>query len=207
MNDNQAAILCGGLVIIIIIALIQKTSTNTNTNQNDGSYENFRPMLGLYGQPHMKKNNAKNITIIDALNTLQASIDMLCIKTRGRSVNLFNSSFYEHHTFLNLTVEYLQKTSYNISERVKSLQGTANYAVEQIQNLSIIKDAKDLIDTPQKIYQSLISDYEVIAELGQKIFKTSASNGDAGTVALVTGIVNQIEHFAWEIRVMAGKSY
>ncbi len=141
---------------------------------------------------------------IENLNAFLASIDMLCIKSRARSINLNTPSFYEHHTFLNLTVEYLQKTSYEIAERIKSLGGTSNYSYADIGRKSMVDDANVLLETPKEIYMSLLPDYERLSEFGQEIFGKAAKVQDAGTIALVTGVTKQLEHFEWEIAVMAG---
>jgi starvation-inducible DNA-binding protein len=196
MDKNTKLFMCIGIVGIVGIIIYMLSQKNYGENFNS---------MNTYSNSNSNSNSTNMNSTINMLNKLQASVDMLCIKTRGRSVNLNTASFYEHHTFLNLTVDFLQKSSYDIAERVKSLGGICNYSLSAINNLSLIDDATKLLVRPKDIYQSLLPDYQVIIEYGQAIFKKSGPIGDAGTIALITNLVNKLEHFAWEINVMAGK--
>lgn len=146
--------------------------------------------------------------IAKQLKILQASIDALCIKTRGFTANIVSADFYEYHSFYNLTIEFLQKASYEISERVRSIGFWANTTIADIQEMSKIQDAKSILTNPKDTVAELVTDYATVSNLARGIFKMAASIGDAGTIALVTQTTKQLEHFWWELKVMAegGKS-
>lgn len=145
-------------------------------------------------------------TIYD-LNILNASIDALCIKTRGFSANIESPSFYEYHTFLNLTIDMMHKASYDTGERVRSLWGIANHSIADITRQSVIKDVTEAVTDTEKMVDLLLPDYEKIAKLCRDIFKSTAKAGDAGTVALVTSLASKFEHFAWELGAMQKGGY
>lgn len=158
----------------------------------------------------MKRNSWLHLPkkILSRLPTLQASVDALCIKTRGFTANIVSADFYEYHSFFNLTIEFLQKASYETSERVRSLGVMANITIADIQGMSKIQDAKSVLTNPKDTVAELVKDYATVSNLARGIFRMAASIGDAGTIALVTKTTNQLEHFWWELGVMAagGKS-
>lgn len=140
--------------------------------------------------------------IAKQLKILQATVDALCIKTRGFTANIISADFYEYHTFFNLTVKYLQEASYDISERVRSLGSMANTTIADIQSMSKIQDAQSVVNLPKDMVTELLKDYGTVSNLVRGIFRMAASVGDAGTIALATRTTNQLEHFWWELDVM-----
>lgn len=150
----------------------------------------------------LKKEDAQEI--IKQLGILQASIDGLCIKSRGFTANIVSPDFYEYHSFLNLTIKYLQDATYEVAERIRSVDpdGWANISVADIQKKSKIADAKSLVTIPSEMIAELIGDYVIVSNLSRGIFRMAASVGDAGTIALMTKTTSQLEHFLWELRTM-----
>ena len=142
--------------------------------------------------------------IAKQLNVLQASIDALCIKSRGFTANVISPDFYEYHSFLNLTIKYLQEASYDVSERIRSLGGWANISVADIQQKSKIVDVKSVITRPEEMVALLLQDYVTVSNGARGIFRMAASVGDGGTIALMVKTTNQLEHFLWELSAMAG---
>ena len=143
--------------------------------------------------------------IATELNVLLATIDALCIKTRGFTMNLVTKDFYEFHSFFNLTIDYLQKASYEVAERTRSLGPMANTTVADVVNKSLIRDAQAVTTNPSDMVAQLLQDYITIANLSRGIFRMASAIGDAGTIALMTKTTLQLEHFQWELRVMSGK--
>jgi starvation-inducible DNA-binding protein len=146
------------------------------------------------------------IEIAKQLNILMASTDALCIKTRGFTANLITPDFYEFHNFFNNTVKYLQEASYDISERVRSIGQFANTSLRDIQQKSKIEDASKVLTNPMEMVNVLFRDYIKLSTQARGIFRMAASVGDAGTIALATKTTNQLEHFGWELGVMASGS-
>jgi len=141
--------------------------------------------------------------IAKQLKILQATVDALCIKTRGFTANIVSADFYEFHNFYNLTIKFLQEASYEISERVRSLGVMANTTVADIQEMSKVQDAKSVLTDPKDTVAELVKDYVTVSNLARGIFRMAASIGDAGTIALTSKTTNQLEHFWWELGVMA----
>jgi starvation-inducible DNA-binding protein len=141
--------------------------------------------------------------IVNLLQVLMASIDMICIKTRGYTYNVLGESFYEYHSFLNLTIENLHKQSYNVAERIRSLDATANFSLDNIETFSVVKDATAVVSDFSKMVKVLLSDYQTISDLARDTFKAAGEVADAGTIACVTSIALKFEHFAWELKAMA----
>jgi starvation-inducible DNA-binding protein len=140
--------------------------------------------------------------IADHLNKIAASIDALCVKTRGFTYNIVSENFYEYHTFLNMTIAYLKDASYHVSERVRALQGFANYSLKTIMDMSEIKDEGSVITDYDQMTRILLKDYETLSDLARDGFQMATKVVDAGTIALTTGLACKFEHYAWEIRTM-----
>jgi DNA-binding ferritin-like protein len=149
----------------------------------------------------LKKEDAAEIAM--QLGILQATIDALCIKSRGFSANVVSADFYEYHSFLNLTIEYLQKASYDVSERIRSLNAWANISIADIREKSKVVDARSIISSPPEFITELSRDYETASNRARGIFRMAATVGDAGTIALMSQTTFKLEHFLWEINVMA----
>jgi starvation-inducible DNA-binding protein len=139
------------------------------------------------------------------LNILLATIDALCVKTRGFTVNIVSPDFYEFHSFFNLTIKYLHEASYDIAERVRALGSMANTTIDDIQKKTKVMDARAVLTNPTDMVAELFQDYMIVSSQARGIFRMAASVGDAGTIALATKTTNQLEHFQWELRVMSGR--
>ena len=169
----------------------------------------------LSGTPNSKtKDSSSSLPgpsseIADHLNKLAASIDALCVKTRGFTYNIVSENFYEYHSFLNLTIAYLKDASYHVSERVRALRGFANYSLKTISELSAIADESSVITDYDQMTRILLKDYETLSDLARDGFQMATKVVDAGTIALLTGVACKVEHYAWEIRTMveADKDY
>jgi DNA-binding ferritin-like protein len=144
---------------------------------------------------------------IKNLRKLQASIKMLCVLTRGFSMNLQDESFYEHHEFLNLTGTWLHDADYMIGEHILTMYGNALHSLREIDELSLVKDADKMLTHPAEIYNFLLPAYEKVAEHMADIFKLAGPTGgvDPATIFLSVQIAAKLKHFAWEIGVMAKK--
>jgi starvation-inducible DNA-binding protein len=152
----------------------------------------------------LQKEDATEIA--KQLKILQASVDALCIKSRGFTANVVTADFYEYHSFLNLTIDYLQKTSYEVSERIRSvgtINAMANTTIADIQQMSKIQDAKSVVTNPQDMVAELVQDYMTVSNLTRGIFKMAAQVGDGGTIALMVGVTKQFEHFWWALNAMS----
>lgn len=145
------------------------------------------------------------IEVAKQLKILQATVDALCIKSRGFTANIVSPDFYEFHSFFNLTIKYLQEASYDIAERIRSLGAMANTTITDIQQKTKILDATTVVTDPAEMVAELWKDYMVVSSQARGIFRMAASIGDAGTIALATKTTNQLEHFLWELRVMRGR--
>lgn len=152
----------------------------------------------------LQKEDAAEIS--RQLGIFQATIDALCVKSRGFTANIVSPNFYENHTFLNLTITYLQETSYEVAERNRSIGGWANISVADIKQKSIISDARSIVTSPAEMVAELLQDYVTVSNQARGISKMATSVGDAGTIALMTQTTKQLEHFQWELRVMAEKN-
>jgi DNA-binding ferritin-like protein len=141
--------------------------------------------------------------LIKQLQVLEASLDMTCIKSRGFSKNVVAQSFYEFHTFLNLTIECLHHESYHVGERIRSLGGMANFCLEDIENKSAVKDQGKLLTDFGQMVDVLHTDWKTLSDLARNIFKAAGENGDAGTIGCIAPITTKIEHFLWELGAMA----
>jgi DNA-binding ferritin-like protein len=142
--------------------------------------------------------------ICKQLNILMATANALCIKTRGFSSNIISLDFYEHHSFFNLTIDYLVKLVYNTSERVRSLGEFANVSIADVVQKSVIQDVQVVVTDPKIMVAALWQDYVTISNLVRGIFRMASAVGDAGTIGFITGVELQIEHFRWELGVMSG---
>jgi DNA-binding ferritin-like protein len=151
--------------------------------------------------PLLTKENFKET--IDKLQVIQSSVKILCVKVSGYRINIEGGNFYEYHTFLGLVVEKLEKTFYDVGERIRMLGGVSMFSTEIMLAQSKIKDSKSYVTDYEKMVRELEKDFSQLGEMAREVFALSGPLADAGTIALVTGLCfNVFEHFAWETRAM-----
>lgn len=143
-----------------------------------------------------------NIKCVKSLKEIQATLDQLCIKSKGFTYNILSENFYEYHSFLNLTIEWLEHSSYEVAERVRSVGGIANYSLKDITDMSQIDDEKSMSTDYDDMLPKLLKGYQTISKLACSLFKDAAANADAGTVGLMTCLAGKADHYAWEIGAM-----
>jgi starvation-inducible DNA-binding protein len=185
---------------------LTNTLSSADSSKQDNNVSSFAPGYEQKFMTQLRQEDAGEIA--NQLNVLLATMDALCIKTRGFTANIVSPDFYEFHTFFNLTIKYLQEASYEVAERVRSVGpvGTmANTTVRDVQKQTKIRDARTVITNPEEMIAELWQDYITISTWARGIFRMAASIGDAGTIALMTKTTNQLEHFLWELRVMSGR--
>lgn len=168
---------------------------------NLSAASSFEPDYEKKFMAPLNKDDAAEIA--NQLGVLQATIDALCTKSRGFTANVVSPDFYEYHSFLNLTIKYLQEASYEVSERTRSLNAWANKSVADIVQKTKIIDAQSVVTNPEEMVTELLEDYVTVSNRARGIFRMAASVGDAGTIALMSKTTNQLEHFLWEINVMS----
>jgi starvation-inducible DNA-binding protein len=209
------------ILLVLILTLVASSSIYGANNKNNGAgmsntavsledNEDISTAPSSFQSGYEKKFMAPLaqsdiIEIAKQLKILQATIDALCIKSRGFTANIVSPDFYEFHSFFNLTIKYLQEASYDVAERVRSLGAMANTTIADIQQKTKILDASSVVTDPAEMVAELWKDYIVASSQARGIFRMAASIGDAGTIALATKTTNQLEHFLWELRVMTGR--
>jgi DNA-binding ferritin-like protein len=152
----------------------------------------------------LKELNEKEFgDTIKALIVLQSSIHIMCAKVNGYRINIIGGNFYEYHSFLQIVVEKLEKSYYDVGERIRMLGGYAIFSVSEALDYSEIEDAKKLLNKYDDFVAEMHNDFINLSDQARLIFAMSGPVADAGTIALCTGLCfNVFDHFAWETRVM-----
>ncbi len=143
--------------------------------------------------------NLKKVT--DILTALLADGMVLYIKTRKFHWNVSGPSFMEHHKLFESQYKRLEEAIDEIAERISKFGAPAIGTTGEFAKNSQIKEAAGKNPDTNGMLEELLKDHETIAKtMRKKIDVCEDDCKDKGTADFITGLMQEHESMAWEIR-------
>lgn len=151
------------------------------------------PKIGLSEINLQKSVNVLAVVLSDEMT--------LYVKTRKFHWNVAGESFMELHKLFEAQYTELELVIDEVAERISKLGGKAIGTMNEFTLLSRIVEHPNKYPVKKAMLSELLSDHEtVIEELRKDIDLCADEHHDAGTVDLLTGILQQHETIAWTLR-------
>lgn len=151
------------------------------------------PKIGLSEINLQKSVNVLAVVLSDEMT--------LYVKTRKFHWNVAGESFMELHKLFEAQYTELELVIDEVAERISKLGGKAIGTMNEFTLLSRIVEHPNKYPVKKAMLSELLSDHEtVIEELRKDIELCGDENNDAGTVDLLTRILQQHETIAWTLR-------
>ncbi len=141
--------------------------------------------------------NAKTIATI--LNRLLADEHILYTKTRNYHWNYEGDNFMEMHKFYEGQYEELAEMIDEIAERIRMIGHHAEGRLKDFLKLTNLEEEDYTIKQDEQV-RNLTEDHETITRIIRKDLATIEKLKDAGTIDLITKIMEQHEKMAWMLR-------
>ncbi len=141
--------------------------------------------------------NAKTIATI--LNRLLADEHILYTKTRNYHWNYEGDNFIEMHKFYEGQYEEVAEMIDEIAERIRKIGHYAEGRMKDYLKLTSLEE-EDYTTHQDEQVRNLVEDHETIIRIIRKDIGTIEKLKDAGTIDLITKIMEQHEKMAWMLR-------
>jgi starvation-inducible DNA-binding protein len=138
-------------------------------------------------------------TIATALNRLLADEHILYTKTRNYHWNYEGDNFMEMHKFYEGQYEELAQIIDEIAERIRMIGHHAEGRLKDFLKLTSLEEEDYTINQEEQV-RNLVEDHETIARVIRKDISDLEKLKDAGTIDLITKIMEQHEKMAWMLR-------
>jgi len=151
----------------------------------------MKPNIGI------SDKNLKSVATL--LNTLLADEVILYIKTRQAHWNYEGDNFMEMHKFYEGQYEELAEMVDEIAERIRMIGHHAEGRLKDFLKLTNLEEQNYTIDQNEQV-RNLTDDHQTIIRLLRNGIEKVDKLKDAGTVDLLTKIMEQHEKMAWMLR-------
>jgi starvation-inducible DNA-binding protein len=145
----------------------------------------------------LTEKNAKTVALL--LNTLLADEHILYTKTRNYHWNYEGDNFMEMHKFYEGQYGELAEMIDEIAERTRMIGHHAEGRLKDFLNLTRLLEQDYTTDQNEQV-KNLSDDHETIVRILRKNIETVDKMHDAGTMDLLTKIMQQHEKMAWMLR-------
>jgi starvation-inducible DNA-binding protein len=138
-------------------------------------------------------------TVAALLNSLLADEHILYTKTRNYHWNYEGDNFMEMHKFYEGQYEELADMIDEIAERIRMIGHHAEGRLKDFLKLTNLEEENYTTNQNEQV-KNLTDDHEVIIRILRKNIATTEKLKDAGTMDLLTKIMEQHEKMAWMLR-------
>jgi starvation-inducible DNA-binding protein len=138
-------------------------------------------------------------TIAEILNRLLADEHILYTKTRNYHWNYEGDNFMEMHKSYEGQYEELAEMIDEIAERIRMIGHHAEGRLKDFLKLANLEE-EDYTTKQNEQVKNLTDDHEIIIRIIRKSIASTEKLNDAGTVDLLTKIMQQHEKMAWMLR-------
>jgi starvation-inducible DNA-binding protein len=153
----------------------------------------MKPSLGL--SEKQVNNTAKLLSI------LLADQMTLYVKTRKFHWNVAGESFMELHKLFQTQYTELEITIDLIAERINKLGCNTIGTMKEFSSQTRLKESPGKYPSTKEMIKELLVDHESIIKFMRKdIDESSSKTCDAGTVDILTGLMQEHESTAWILR-------
>jgi starvation-inducible DNA-binding protein len=138
-------------------------------------------------------------TIAETLNKLLADEHIVYTKTRNYHWNYEGDNFMEMHKFYEGQYEELAEMIDEIAERIRMIGHHAEGRLKDFLNLTNLEEENYTTDQNEQV-RNLTDDHQTIIRVLRNGLDKIDKLKDAGTVDLLTKIMEQHEKMAWMLR-------
>src|SRR6266496_1242614 len=138
-------------------------------------------------------------TVATFLNSLLADEHILYTKTRNYHWNYEGDNFMEMHKSYEGQYEELAEMIDEIAERIRMIGHHAEGRLKDFLKLANLEE-EDYTTKQNEQVKNLTDDHEIIIHIIRKSIASTEKLNDAGTVDLLTKIMQQHEKMAWMLR-------
>lgn len=132
----------------------------------------------------------------EKLNVLLANYSLFYQNTRGYHWNIKGEKFFELHVkFEELYNDLLLKID-EVAERILTLGYSPNHTYSQYQNVSSIKESKEVADGTKAV-ENILDSFKTLISLQRELLTLSGEADDEGTNALMSDYIRAQEKLVW----------
>jgi DNA-binding ferritin-like protein len=146
---------------------------------------------------------------VQGLKVLEASINVICTKSRGFAKNPIGILQYAHwHPFMNHFLKAIGDPDglvYRVSERIVVMGDFAAQSVAQEIDLSLVEDEPETVEDAVKMCEILAADLLIASTQARRVGALAAPQFDFGTIETIVPVAGGLEHWGAEFRRMTGK--
>ena len=144
-----------------------------------------------------EKNIERSISLLSSLLSDEMT---LYVKTRKFHWNVVGDNFMElHKLFQNQYIELEQSIDF-VAERIRKLGGKTLGTMDEFIKLTKIKESPNTFPNQKNMLFELLKDHElIISDIRIDIIECD-KNDDFGTADLLTGLMEEHETSAWNLR-------
>ena len=137
----------------------------------------------------------------ETLNIVLADGNVLYIKLRKFPWNLSGSDFMQYHLHVEKQYEALEQAIDDIAERISTLGGIAIGTTTEFAKHSQLKEQPGKIPSNIEMLKETLEDHEtIIKSLRKAIDDCEDKYQDKGTADFLTGLMQDHEKMAWQLR-------
>lgn len=145
----------------------------------------------------------KSALLAGKLNNLLANFSIFYMNVRGFHWNIRGDKFFELHLKFEEIYNDLQIKIDEIAERILTLGQTPAHAYSTYQEVSIVKEVKNVSDGRTAV-ASVVDAFGKIIVLERELLQLSAEAGDEGTNALMSDYIREQEKTVWMLNAWLG---
>ena len=141
-------------------------------------------------------DTGKSKKLAEKLNVLLANYSLFYQNTRGYHWNIKGEKFFELHVkFEELYNDLLLKID-EVAERILTLGYSPNHTYSQYQNVSSIKESKEVADGTKAV-ENILDSFKTLISLQRELLTLSGEADDEGTNALMSDYISAQEKLVW----------
>jgi starvation-inducible DNA-binding protein len=141
-------------------------------------------------------DTGKSKKLAEKLNVLLANYSLFYQNTRGYHWNIKGEKFFELHVkFEELYNDLLLKID-EVAERILTLGYSPNHTYSQYQNVSSIKESKEVADGTKAV-ENILDSFKTLISLQRELLTLSGEADDEGTNALMSDYIRAQEKLVW----------
>ncbi|MBK9291707.1 MAG: DNA starvation/stationary phase protection protein [Bacteroidetes bacterium] len=152
---------------------------------------------------HIGLDVEKSAQLAAKLNNLLAGFSVFYMNVRGFHWNIRGEKFFELHLKFEEIYNDLQVKIDETAERILTLGYTPAHAYSTYNEVSVIKEVKNVSDGRTAV-ASLVDSFGKIILLERELLELSADAGDEGTNALMSDYIREQEKTIWMLNAWLG---
>jgi len=149
-------------------------------------------------------NNDYTKKMAESLNIYLSDIQVIYMNLRGYHWNITGKQFFVLHEKFEELYNNINEMADEIAERILMLGGSPVHAYSKYLKLSKIKE-KENISSAEDTIGEVLKELKHLLSEERKIVSIASTNGDEGTVDLITGYISDQEKKIWMLSSLLKK--